>query len=216
MNAPAGPPAPSTVASVASVQNFGGFLGATASPLVAGIIVDATGSFNVVFMTSAAVAVLSAVFYHFLVKRPIISAEDVAARNAAEVEEVLASKITSVDTSILKSTLEKPFAYSQGWVEGRSTTVVRIRTDDGLEGWGQTFSVGLQPPAIAASVIESALKPLILGKDPRQTNVLWDIMYVRIPAGRLRLLTHEVPARQGRTQHPDRRRRSRIHDVRVP
>lgn len=82
--------APSTVASVASVQNFGGFLGATASPLVAGIIVDATGSFNVVFMTSAAVAVLSAVFYHFLVKRPIISAEDVAARNAAEVEEVLA------------------------------------------------------------------------------------------------------------------------------
>lgn len=88
-------------------------------------------------------------------------------------------KITSVDTFILKSTLEKPFAYSQGWVEGRSTTVVRIRTDDGLEGWGETFSVGLQPPDIAASVIESALKPLILGKDPRQTDVLWDTMYVR-------------------------------------
>lgn len=88
-------------------------------------------------------------------------------------------KITSVDTFVLKTRLEKPFAYSQGWVEGRSTTVVRIRTDDGLEGWGETFSVGLQPPEIAASVIDSALKPLILGQDPLQTDVLWDTMYVR-------------------------------------
>lgn len=81
--------APSTVASVASVQNFGGFLGATASPLVAGLIVDATGSFNIVFMTSAVVAILSAVFYHFLVRRPIISADDVTNNNPVP-EEVTA------------------------------------------------------------------------------------------------------------------------------
>ena len=88
-------------------------------------------------------------------------------------------KVTSVDTFILKSALDKPFAYSQGWVTGRSTTVVRIRTDDGLEGWGETFSVGLQPPEIAASVIENALKPLVIGKDPFSTEVLWNSMYVR-------------------------------------
>jgi len=88
-------------------------------------------------------------------------------------------KIASVDTFILKSSLDKPFAYSQGWVTGRSTTVVRIRTDDGLEGWGETFSVGLQPPEISASVIENALKPLLIGKDPFSTEVLWNTMYVR-------------------------------------
>lgn len=88
-------------------------------------------------------------------------------------------KITNVDTFILKSALDKPFAYSQGWVTGRSTTVVRIRTDEGLEGWGETFSVGLQPPEIAATIIDSALKPLILGQDPFSTEVLWNSMYVR-------------------------------------
>ncbi len=88
-------------------------------------------------------------------------------------------KIASVDTYILKSVLDQPFAYSQGWVQGRSTTVVRVVTDDGIEGWGETFSVGLQPPEISAAVIESALKPVILGEDPRDTEVLWNKMYVR-------------------------------------
>ncbi|PXX19128.1 D-galactarolactone cycloisomerase [Paraburkholderia tropica] len=88
-------------------------------------------------------------------------------------------KIESVDTYVLKTALDKPFAYSQGWVTGRSTTVVRIRTTDGIEGWGETFSVGLQPPEIAETVIESALKPLLLGKNPLDTEVLWNNMYVR-------------------------------------
>ena len=88
-------------------------------------------------------------------------------------------KISSIDTFILKSSLDKPFAYSQGWVTGRSTTVVRIRTDDGYEGWGETFSVGLQPPEIAANVVEFSLKPLLMGRDPFETEVLWNAMYTR-------------------------------------
>src|SRR5210317_2047557 len=88
-------------------------------------------------------------------------------------------KISSIDTFILKSSLDKPFAYSQGWVTGRSTTVVRIRTDDGYEGWGETFSVGLQPPEIAANVVEFSLKPLLMGRDPFETEVLWNTMYTR-------------------------------------
>ncbi|MFE7416819.1 MFS transporter [Rhodococcus sp. NPDC057529] len=63
-----------TVASVASLQNFGGFLGATVSPLVAGIIIDATDSFNLVFFSAGIVGVLSLAFYHFGVRRPIITA----------------------------------------------------------------------------------------------------------------------------------------------
>jgi len=66
---------PSTVASVGSIQNFGGFIGATLSPLVAGLVIDATHSFNLVFYISAGVAVLSALFYHFGVRQPIVSAQ---------------------------------------------------------------------------------------------------------------------------------------------
>lgn len=88
-------------------------------------------------------------------------------------------KIESVETFVLKTSLDKPFAYSQGWVTGRSTTVVRIRTSDGIEGWGETFSVGLQPPEIAATVIDSALKPLLLNQNPLDTEVLWNTMYLR-------------------------------------
>jgi D-galactarolactone cycloisomerase len=88
-------------------------------------------------------------------------------------------KITSVESFVLASRLDQPFAYSQGWVTGRSTTVVRIRTDTGIEGWGETFSVGLQPPEIAASVIEYGLKPIVMGQDPFSTEVLWNAMYVR-------------------------------------
>ncbi len=88
-------------------------------------------------------------------------------------------KIERIETYVLKSPLQKPFAYSQGWVTGRSTTLVRVLTDDGIEGWGETFSVGLQPPEIAQAVIESALKPLLLGADPLSTDLHWDTMYLR-------------------------------------
>ncbi|MFE7416818.1 mandelate racemase/muconate lactonizing enzyme family protein [Rhodococcus sp. NPDC057529] len=88
-------------------------------------------------------------------------------------------KIASINTYVLKSPLPQPFAYSQGWVTARSTTLVRIRTDDGVEGWGETFSVGLQPPEIAAAVVESALAPLILDRDPFDVEVLWNEMYLR-------------------------------------
>ncbi|WP_407728517.1 mandelate racemase/muconate lactonizing enzyme family protein (plasmid) [Priestia megaterium] len=86
-------------------------------------------------------------------------------------------KVVDIKTYILSSSLERPFAYSQGWVTKRSTTVVEIITDQGVSGWGETFSVGLQAPEIAASVIESVLKPLIIGEDPLAIEVLWHKMY---------------------------------------
>ncbi|MDN3312021.1 mandelate racemase/muconate lactonizing enzyme family protein [Microbacterium oryzae] len=88
-------------------------------------------------------------------------------------------KITAVETFVLSTTLPRPFAYSQGWVTARSTTVVKVTTDEGHVGWGETFSVGLQPPQIAASVIDNALAPLVVGRDPLQTDVIWDDLYVR-------------------------------------
>jgi len=86
-------------------------------------------------------------------------------------------KIARVDVHVLRSSLERPFAYSQGWVRERCTTLVEIETDDGIVGWGEGLCVGLQPPQIAAAVIRSAFAPLLLGADPRETEVMWHRLY---------------------------------------
>jgi D-galactarolactone cycloisomerase len=86
-------------------------------------------------------------------------------------------KITDIRVHPLRTPLETPFAFSQGWVRHRSSTIVEVITDDGITGWGEAFAQGLEPPQIAAAVIDAALKPLVLGADPLDTEVLWHRMY---------------------------------------
>ncbi|NKB77933.1 MAG: mandelate racemase/muconate lactonizing enzyme family protein [Gammaproteobacteria bacterium] len=88
-------------------------------------------------------------------------------------------KITAVDVFVLKTPLDVPFAFSQGWVKQRAATLVRITANNGTTGWGEAFTQGLEPPEIAAAAIEHALKPLILDQDPLQPAVLWQKMYVQ-------------------------------------
>jgi MFS family permease len=57
--------------SVASIQNFGGYIGGTVSPLVTGIVVDVTGSFVVALAIGAGITVLGAVILQFVVRSPI-------------------------------------------------------------------------------------------------------------------------------------------------
>lgn len=86
-------------------------------------------------------------------------------------------KIVEVKVHPLRTALQQPFAFSQGWVKNRSATLVEVVTDEGITGWGEAFAQGLEPPQIAAAVIESALKPLVLGADPLDIEVLWHRMY---------------------------------------
>ncbi len=86
-------------------------------------------------------------------------------------------KISSVDIFILKTPLAEPFAFSQGWVHRRSATLVKVTSDTGLTGWGEAFTQGLEPPEIAAAVIEHALKPRLIGENALDTSVLWHKLY---------------------------------------
>jgi D-galactarolactone cycloisomerase len=86
-------------------------------------------------------------------------------------------KIAELRLHVLKSPLAEPFAFSQGWVRQRSATLVEVVTDDGIVGWGEAFAQGLEPPEIAAAVIEHALAPIVLGRDPLDVEVLWHSMY---------------------------------------
>ena len=86
-------------------------------------------------------------------------------------------KITDVIVHVIKSDLDVPFAFSQGWVKKRSATLVEIKTNEGITGWGEAFCQGLEPPEISSAVVENALKPLILRQSPLDIEVLWHKMY---------------------------------------
>lgn len=64
-------------ASLGSIQNFGGYLGAALAPTVTGLIVQRTGSFSPALILSAGVTLLSSVAYLLLV-REAIPASDAA------------------------------------------------------------------------------------------------------------------------------------------
>jgi nitrate/nitrite transporter NarK len=66
---------PDYIASSGSIQNFGGYIGGTCSPIVTGIIVDTTGSFVLALLIGAAMAVLGALVYLVMVTRPISGAD---------------------------------------------------------------------------------------------------------------------------------------------
>ena len=86
-------------------------------------------------------------------------------------------KIVDVRTHVLSTPLDVPFAFSMGWVHKRSPVLVELITDDGVTGWGECLCHGLQPPEIAAAIIEYALKPIVVGQDPFDVEVLWERMY---------------------------------------
>jgi cyanate permease len=56
------------VASLGSMQNFGGYLGGSFAPVITGIVVDQTHSFVNALLISAAVAFAAALVYLFVVK----------------------------------------------------------------------------------------------------------------------------------------------------
>ncbi|MEC8091272.1 MAG: mandelate racemase/muconate lactonizing enzyme family protein [Pseudomonadota bacterium] len=88
-------------------------------------------------------------------------------------------KIISVTAHPLRTELETPFAFSQGWVRARSATLVEVRTDDGLVGWGEAFCQGLEVPEISATIIRDCLAEMIIGENPLDTERLWFAMYNR-------------------------------------
>ncbi|GMA64885.1 mandelate racemase/muconate lactonizing enzyme family protein [Alicyclobacillus fastidiosus] len=86
-------------------------------------------------------------------------------------------RITDIKPHVLSTPLENSFAFSQGWVHSRSTVVVEIITDEGITGWGECLCHGLQPPEIAAAFIQFKFRPMLLGRDPFDVEVLWEEMY---------------------------------------
>ena len=86
-------------------------------------------------------------------------------------------KITGVRTYVLEGTLgERAFGWSQRVTDRRQTALCVVSTDEGIEGAGEAFYFG-GPASIVASIMADALGPLIVGRDPFDTSVIWDVLY---------------------------------------
>ena len=77
-------------------------------------------------------------------------------------------KIAAIETFDLTCPLEHPFGWSQGWIDQRSTALVKVTADDGLVGWGE---------GAAADLINGLLAPLLIGQDPMDRAGLWERMF---------------------------------------
>ena len=86
-------------------------------------------------------------------------------------------RISDVIVHRLSTPLAEPFAFSQGWVTDRSSVIVEVTTDEGITGWGESLCQGLQPPEPAAAMISAKLRPMLLGREAEDVEVLWEEMY---------------------------------------
>lgn len=88
--------------------------------------------------------------------------------------------IASIRVHVISAPLSEPFAFAQGWVHQRSSVLVEIRSRDGVTGWGECLCHGLQPPEIAATIVEHACIPHLRGRDAFDVEVLWEELYNRM------------------------------------
>ena len=90
------------------------------------------------------------------------------------------SRIIDVQTWVLRAEVPTPFFFAQpGIVTHRSSMVIAITTDDGRTGFGEALCNGHQPADITAATIDSSLKPLLFGRDPMHTGVIFEECYNR-------------------------------------
>ena len=86
-------------------------------------------------------------------------------------------KITDVQTIRLRARIPTDGqVFSRSGVRStRSTTLVRVDTDEGMSGIGSASGNGELIEVIVAKVI----KPLLVGMDPTEIDTIWDKAYVR-------------------------------------
>ena len=83
-------------------------------------------------------------------------------------------KVIEIRAYLLESPLERPFAYSRGWLDRRGAVLVEILTDNGLTGWGEAFG----PGRMSLGALD-LMRPMLVGADPLKTEALWHEIYGR-------------------------------------
>ena len=87
-------------------------------------------------------------------------------------------KITRVEAMTLTCHLDKPIMDATYTLPHRSAVLVKVDTDEGLSGIGESAYFG-GPPLITKTIIEKELQEYLLGEDPLNIERLWEKMYQR-------------------------------------
>ena len=79
-------------------------------------------------------------------------------------------KITEVETFLLQHRLERPFgvSVSNPLSTTREALLVRVRTNEGIDGWGETA-----PISGTRGTIDNQLAPRLTGRNPLEHRRLW-------------------------------------------
>ena len=82
-------------------------------------------------------------------------------------------EIVRVEAIPLEAPLDEPFAYSQAWVDTREALLVRIETEDGIIGWGESWG----PIAGTRETIEEFFRPLLVGRTIHDVPSIYEKLY---------------------------------------
>jgi len=85
-------------------------------------------------------------------------------------------KIRSIDTYVLRTPLgQKRFFSSQAAFPERNSFLVKITTEDGIDGWGEGGQYG--PPEPPLACIEKVLAPRLIGREADQPVRIFEDLY---------------------------------------
>ena len=95
-------------------------------------------------------------------------------------------RITRLTMWAVELPLAQPYSLSGGRlpVDRLDSTIVRVDTDEGVSGWGESCPWGsTYLPAFAGGVRAgiAELAPAVLGLDPRRTDVVYQAMNIALP-----------------------------------
>ena len=101
-----------------------------------------------------------------------------------------------------------------GQVSTFDAAIVRVETDDGIIGWGEGKNAAGSTGTYGALVhlINREVAPLLVGRDPRDINAIWEMLYNGERYELASAAGHAMPrlARRGLTVGGNQRRRHRI------
>lgn len=105
------------------------------------------------------------------------SSEWARAQDAVDAANAANLKITSVQTFALRHKLKRPFGASVSvpLSKTRVTLLVKIETNEGLVGWGETA-----PISGAKGTIDDHLGPQLIGRNPLEYRKLWRELWGRV------------------------------------
>jgi L-alanine-DL-glutamate epimerase-like enolase superfamily enzyme len=89
------------------------------------------------------------------------------------------SKIVSVEARTVHIPLSQATAFARRQVTSRDYSLVRIRTEDGVEGIGHCYA-GHSGGNVVTTAVREMLAPMLIGADSHATELLWKNMYQEV------------------------------------